>query len=190
MNYLNLPPLSAELSTAAKEFAKGLALSDNRAGFSSRYDETINAAVYEFTPVHSLARQANQEYEQYFGEWLIPVVGVMKNTADIPAQLPPHFDKLRKVAVNYVLEPGGAKVTTDFYNAHRDGDLSEGLHIGYEDIKPVASHTIKPETWHVIDVQQAHAVHGIETERVIFGFVLASNPAYDTFMAKFKDTLC
>lgn len=191
MKYLSLPRLSQELEAAVRAVASRVAVVDNRGIFNKAYNNTINPAVYEFAQAHELTELTNREYSAYFGETLIPVVGVMRNLSDEPAELPPHFDKLRKVAINYVLETGGDDVTTDLYDVTRDpeGDLSIGKNWRYHEVSLASSHVIRQQKWHVLDVQRAHAVHNIRTTRILFGVVLATNPSYKNFLDRFKDKL-
>lgn len=61
-----------------------------------------------------------------------------------------HWDP-RAYAINYVIQPGGDNVTTSFY------DQSENL---------VESTVLPLFQWHMLDVQQLHAVSNIDSERV------------------------
>lgn len=191
MRYLALPPVSSELEAAALAVAEGLALSDNRPGFSRLYADSTNIVMYEFAQAPDLTQTINTEFGGFFGEHLHPVVGVMRNTGVGAAEIPPHFDRFRKLAVNYVLRSGG-KATTDFYDFERgDGeDISQGLHLSYDGLAFVDGSIIPEKRWHVVNVQQAHAVHNIESTRVTLGFVLGSNPDFISFTDTHKDLLC
>lgn len=191
MRYLALPPVSAELEAAALAVAEGLALSDNRPGFSRLYAEGTNIVLYEFAQAPELAHAVNTAFGSFFSEPLHPVVGVMRNTGVEPAEIPPHFDRFRKLAINYVLRSGGS-ATTDFYDSERgDGeDISQGLHLSYDGLTLVDGSVIPEKRWHVLNVQRAHAVHNIESTRVVLGFVLGSNPDFISFTDTHKDLLC
>lgn len=191
MRYLALPPVSSELEAAALAVAEGLALSDNRPGFSRLYADDTNIVMYEFAQADDLTQAVNAEFGGFFGEHLYPVVGVMRNTGTGVAEIPPHFDRFRKLAVNYVLQSGG-EAATNFYDSERgDGaDLSQGQHLSYDGLAFVDGAVIPEKRWHVINVQQAHAVHNIESTRVVLGFVLGSNPDFISFTNMHKDLLC
>lgn len=61
-----------------------------------------------------------------------------------------HWDP-REYAINYILNLGGSNVITTFYDAEEN---------------PVESAVLPLETWHILNVQQLHAVHNIESERI------------------------
>ena len=62
-----------------------------------------------------------------------------------------HKDITRNVAFNYILQPGGDKVSTNLYD---------------EDQKLICSEIIQPKRWHRLKTDVYHNVTGMTTERV------------------------
>jgi hypothetical protein len=192
MMYVNLPQPTDALLSAVRHFAQGVATSDNRSVFNAFYKNKINPVVYEFAPAFELAEISNKEFQTVLGEPAIPVVGVMKNVTEEPAELPPHVDKLRKAAINFVVDAGGDSVETKFYNVQRspNADLNTGLNFQYNQIAEVESHVLNEHQWHVVDVQRVHSVHNVTGTRLLFGLVVESNPDYKSFLERYKERLC
>lgn len=63
-----------------------------------------------------------------------------------------HTDVNRNLAYNYIIEPGGPAVATNFH---------------YPEIQKMESYVIKPHRWHRLRVDVKHNVTGIESERIV-----------------------
>lgn len=72
----------------------------------------------------------------------------------IRANLPMHIDYVSKVKFHYILDAGGDKVTTNFY----DSDAKTLLE----------SVVLKEHSWHILKVDGYHDVTGIENNRTRF----------------------
>ena len=78
----------------------------------------------------------------------------------------PHTD-FRKWSLNYILECGGDKVSTEFYKMPGK-DLFLGPNVRLDDpapYAPVYKVVIQPHRWHIINANVLHAVRHIESAR-------------------------
>jgi len=192
MMYINLPKPTEHILGKVRVFADTLKQKDNRHLFFNTYGNSINPVAYEFTEFKDITDETEELFCGVFKEKLHPVVGVMHNLTDTLATFPPHCDRLRRTAVNYVVETGGKNTTTDFYNIERseNEDVSFGPHYQYEQVTLENTYKVPKNCWHVFNAQKTHAVHNIENTRILFGVVLASNPSYEHFINMHKGKLC
>jgi hypothetical protein len=86
-------------------------------------------------------------YKSYLQEDFLPILAVTDNVLGIPSCTPPHCDKYRKTAINYLLAQGGDSVTTSFYKQTRQSSsLDQAEHLCYQNLDV--------ETQHVLPLQQ------------------------------------
>lgn len=185
MNILNLdlPKLPEEIITKVRLFANQLGFSNNRDVFNQCHNYKINSVNYDFNQFTEIDDEINQLYGNYFNEKLYSIVGVMRNVTNNISEFPPHCDRYRKTAINFLIDNGGENVVTRFYDFERsdNDDLSKGENLKYSQINFVSEHKLEPKNWYAFNVQKCHSVNNIESTRLLFGLVLESNQNYKTF---------
>lgn len=79
-----------------------------------------------------------------------------------------HTDRTRKYSLLYVLQPGGAKVVTRWYQDPGHPIWREGIvHIhDHSKLELLTELEIPPRTWVCINAQCIHSVEGIQTQRI------------------------
>lgn len=196
--YPQLPPLPAELEQEIVTAANSLAPDESgRQWVEQFHDNQIRAVSHVYGRGHTiLSEHFQQELQRIYGpyfdnERLVGIVGKLENTYGSGlAESPPHCDRFRHFAVNYLLQSGGTNVLTCFYNEHRVGtDLTEAENGRYNNLTLDFKVCIPERIWHAYDVQYYHSVENIENARLMFSLVLASNPDFDTFKKNYKNIL-
>jgi len=120
---LNLPTPPKELQTLVRLFSNSWAKDEPKINYVNNLTNS-NSAAHDFVPytVGPEAEQMNpymKEYEEIFGESIVPILGIMKNITTKPACIPPHLDKVKGASVNFVIESGGDNCTTVLYDKAR-----------------------------------------------------------------------
>ena len=84
------------------------------------------------------------------------------------AMLGAHTDRTRKYSLLYVLQTGGARVTTRWYREPDQDIWREGIvHIhDHSQLELLDELEIPVRTWVCINAQCIHAVEGIQTQRI------------------------
>jgi hypothetical protein len=193
--YLNLPPLSTEISDQLTKFA--MAIPPDSEGqkwleeFHSNEIHSISVAYGRVPIPDQLQQEIRNIYSVFFGEEVKAVVANLSNTyGDRLAESPPHCDRARKVSINYILQTGGDNVRTCFFNEKRKGtDLTAAENLTYDQLTRNFDVCLPYNTWHSFDVQTYHSVENIESTRVLFSLILPSNPDFITFKEKYKDII-
>lgn len=129
-------------------------------------------------------------YQPYFKSPIEIVIAKIKNASSCPSVSPPHCDRGRTVAINYLLQAGGDAVATCFYHEYRIGsDLSQSENIFYQDVNLAFKVIFPIKTWHIFDPQRAHSVENIKDERFIFSIYLPDNPNFGEFKLIYSNLL-
>lgn len=138
-----------------------------------------------------IQKEINEVYSSYFQQPVIGIVGNLSNIGDSePAQAPPHCDRFRKTAINYIMQTGGDNVYTCFYKKLRNNDnLSEAANSLYSEVTLDDKIKLPAKTWHAYNVQQYHSVEGITDTRLIFSLLLDSNPSLDDIEIQYPELL-
>jgi hypothetical protein len=133
-----------------------------------------NNAAGEFFKTDEVTKLALSEYQRYFYNNLIPMIGLLRNTkTGVPAGYAPHSDRIRNVAINFYIDLGGSNVSTVFYDKYDpDNDLVGGYNAKYEDLTKVGEYFCNDSTWYVFNSRQYHSVENIETTRVMMSLSL------------------
>jgi len=78
----------------------------------------------------------------------------------------PHCDR-RKWALNYIIDPGGPDVRTEFYLEHNQSLLRDSniRVFDYNRLTTVHNVNILPGKWHLINTNVLHGVTNVETVR-------------------------
>jgi hypothetical protein len=108
------------------------------------------------------------------GNWVKQTSGVRE-----PGQAHAHIahtDRVRRVAINYIIDTGGENVRTSWYrergqSLHRDykgaGEMVAGRkQINYSDLELVESVVFEPMSWYMIQTDVIHDVQNITANRV------------------------
>ena len=195
--FLNLPDPPAALANALVESCKQIPLfEEKRIWVDNFHRNEISIAAHEYgTNDTALAQEILQEiqnvYQKFFPNTQVSaVVGKIKNVLPQPSQSPPHCDRARYVAINYLLELGGPNVNTVFYKESRSNpDLSSASNIYYKDVTLDFKTVFPLHKWHAYDVQHYHSVENIVTERYLFSLLLSSNPTFTEFLQNYTDLI-
>ena len=149
-------------------FPENSVYEQNRQRHETMTGNTVNVAkcVYYTHPL--LSKYTQEVYQPFFEEPIIPLVIKLVNTRPgTPSFYLPHYDQKRITSLNFYLEPGGANVTTSFYNEQGHFDLSGNV-CTYEDVTLKSRHSMNEQEWYLLDVNQYHSVENIETNRIAF----------------------
>ena len=143
-------------------------------------------------PDDLLVKDLDLLYKDYFpGQELLFTTSRTSNVVGQKSILPPHCDRKRKLAINYVLKTGGSQVSTCFYKERRSTptlDTSENRH--YKDLTFDFLEVLPEKTWHCFDVQTFHSVNDIETDRFLLMINLrTTNPSIGEFSLKYKNLM-
>ena len=197
VSFLNLPALSDSMFTVVKEFANSI--EPDRAGqewIQNFHNNQIHAVSHVYGKPHAflsqeLQQELNQIYYPYFQQSIMAIVAKFENLdLGIPAQSPPHCDRYRQTAINYIIQTGGPEVRTCFYQqSRRVQDLSQAENAQYHELDLESCQVIPERTWHVYDVQKYHSVENILTSRLIFSLVLEHNPDLVSFTTQYSKLL-
>ena len=195
--YLNLPQLPRDIEQEIINTADKIPSDESgRLWIEEFHNHQVHAVSHVYGRANSilngqLQEEIQQLYGKYFNENLVAVVGKLENTGGVQlAEAPPHCDRARYVAINYLIKSGGSNVLTCFYNEHRSNDdLTMAENVKYNQITLNCKVCIPERQWHSYDVQYVHSVENIENTRLLFSIVPISNPNFDTFQKKYKDLI-
>lgn len=128
----------------------------------------------------------NKLYSPYLKQSVIGIITKFQNLDPrSTAVVPPHCDRGRRIAINYMLQAGGTSVTTCFYKQRRKSstlDRSENAPFLEVDLDYEIQFATKQ--WHSYDVQVYHGVKNIESSRIFLALLLDSNPTLEEFMSQ------
>jgi hypothetical protein len=197
INFLDIPTLDHTLTKEIVDRANALGPDlESIAWLEHFHDHNIQAVsqIYArdaaiFSP--ELQNKIQQFYQPYFLTPVIPIFGVFENTyKDYTAECPPHCDRYRKVAVNYIIQTGGSNVLTCFYkNRRTNSNLETAENSRYENVILDFKIRLPEQIWHTYDVQTYHSVENIETKRIILSLYLENNLNYNDFIESHKQLL-
>jgi hypothetical protein len=194
--WLNLPAVPEHLEHQLIAWCQQIKIQPEKLEWMNQFHNNqvpIAAQEYgnEHTVIpHNLSQQLIEFYSSYFDGEIVPIVARTKNMLTVPSTTPPHCDRRRYVAVNYLLEPGGANVTTSFYREHRGlQDLSSARNTTYDQVTCLASYVLPRGRWHAFNAQQFHSVENIETERYLFSWLIEKNPTFDEFLQQYQSLI-
>jgi hypothetical protein len=188
LKFLNLPALPVDLNLQLIELCKQVKTRDQVTPWLAEFHNHISIASQEYgngrtqMPLQML-QDIVKFYRPYFQEDFLPILAVTDNLNNKALSCtPPHCDKFRKTAVNYVLTNGGENVETVFYKEQRtNDDFSVAEHKKYSELTFLEKHVLPENKWHVFDVQTFHSVENIAHRRCILSLILKSNPSFDDF---------
>jgi hypothetical protein len=193
LKFLNLPQLPDDLNLQLIDFCKQVKTRDHITPWLAEFHDYIPIASQEYGNERTqlplwMAQQIVQLYKPYFQENFLPILAVTDNIYDcVPSCTPPHCDKFRKTAINYLLTKGGLNVETVFYEERRSDNVFDvAEHKKYHEVTFLEKYVLPEQQWHAFDVQTFHSVENITNRRCILSLILQSNPEFDDFMLKYS----
>jgi hypothetical protein len=195
--YLNLPAVPDKLADRLIAGCKLIEINQERLNrCKNRFTYPAPVAAQEYgnengVMSQDLIEELRSLYGKLFKGGIISVYGLAKNVAGLPSLTPPHTDRSRRVAINYLLQTGGTNVTTTFYAERNsdDADLSVSRHLPYEQATVESKVILLEKKWHCFNAQQLHSVENIETERYYLSLVLIHNNSYEDFINYYSHLL-
>jgi hypothetical protein len=179
---INLPKPSEKLINLIKTVAADRPTNIGGKAVHDAIQESYrNNAAGEFFRTEEITQLALSEYQHYFYNNVIPMIGLLRNTrTDQLAGYAPHSDRIRNVAINFYIDLGGSNVSTVFYDKYDpEDDLVGGYNAKYEDLNKVGEYFCNDSTWYVFNSRQYHSVENIETTRVMLSLSLIGINAED-----------
>jgi hypothetical protein len=189
--FLNLPQLTEPLLTAVMQVCDQVQTRSVVAPWLADFHNSVPVASQEYGNKRTemplwLIKQIAEVYKPYFQQPVWPILAVTDCVTDTAGCTPPHCDKFRGTAINYVLASGGDHVTTTFYKETRSGDsLETADHLRYENVTVGQQIVIPVGQWHAFDVQTFHSVENITGRRCILSLILSSNPNFQEFVDQY-----
>lgn len=164
---LNLPDPSPELIRQFRDAAAQVYLDpDNKRWLDEFYDNQINSALHRFCPLPELDQALRDQYQTYFPKHRIDCwAGIMRPANNEPACLPPHVDRGRTLAINYVVDHGGDLVSTLLYDQILDV-TDQSTNLRYDQVQ-VVEHHVLGQGWMAYNVNRCHSVERIQGTRLI-----------------------
>jgi len=194
--YLNLPQLPDKIYNKLVEICYSTVLNEQSRLWTHDFHRgELVVAGHEggiVVPDDLLVKDLDLLYKDYFpGQELLFTISRTSNVVGQKSILPPHCDRKRKLAINYVLKTGGSQVLTCFYKEHRSTptlDTAENRY--YKDLTFDFLEVLPEKTWHCFDVQTFHSVNDIETDRFLLMINLrTTNPSIEEFSLKYKNLM-
>lgn len=195
--FLNLPKPPVALATQLINCCQQIPLfEEHRIWVDNFHRNEIPVAAHEYGTKDTalsaeIQNQVREVYQKFFPNTTVSaVVGKIKNVLAVPSQSPPHCDRARYVAINYLLELGGPDVLTVFYKESRHNpDLSSAANIYHKDVTVDFKTVIPLHQWHAYDVQHYHSVENIISERYLFSLLLDTNPTFADFRQRYENLI-
>lgn len=193
---LKLPPLPTDLRNSVAELCKQINYSNDRASRISSYypghNYSIAAQEYGTEQCPPVPRDIIEEFRKIYGDifqgGIMVVIGGAKNVLGCPSVTPPHCDRLRRVAINYLLDLGGHDVITTVYHEKRRGhDLSAGENLPYDVLTPATRVILEKDKWHAFDPQHYHSVENITETRYYLSLHPIHNFTFDELLTQYSD---
>ena len=194
--YLNLPQVPDKIYNKLVEICYSTVLNEQSRLWTHDFHRgELVVAGHEggiVVPDDLLVKDLDLLYKDYFpGQELLFTTSRTSNVVGQKSILPPHCDRKRKLAINYVLKTGGSQVSTCFYKERRSTptlDAAENRY--YKDLTFDFLEVIPEKIWHCYDVQTFHSVNDVETDRFLFSIILrTTNPSIEEFSLKYKNLM-
>ena len=114
-----------------------------------------------------------KQYRSFFSTKTTPIVIAHVNiNPSTPAEIMPHTDSQRRVAFNFIADPGGSNVKNQmYYNYYDQEDISlvDTIQFSHEESKLEGVYTLEHNHWYGLNVRYSHGVTNIETKRLLLG---------------------
>lgn len=170
---VDLPDPSSHLIKTVLEFADQFQFDlDKKRWLDEFHRNKINSGLHHFDSPGWLGDLLQKEYQGFFPLHRISgMIGIVKNSQDSVACLPPHTDRSRAVGLNYFLELGGTNVETVFYD-QVNPIVGMATNIPYDQLKEVGRLCVAEPGWYCYRVERAHSVENIESRRIFIAIRL------------------
>jgi len=179
MNYLklNLPKPSEEIIELFNQISNRLKteedmvyINNTRHWVYSNHPNEKNLAFCSYIGSSELTDLGRKEYGYLFEETIhVGGINLINEDTSIIARYPPHTDHNRITALNYMLSPGGDKVSTVTYKQHdSEGHAYSSGKMDFDGSEIDRIYQMNDQLWYGLDVKQYHSVENIETIRSIF----------------------
>jgi len=194
--FLQLPPVPQHLQQALLKDCGKIKYDQTKLNWMQQFHNCqCQIAAQEYGEPNAVissdtAAELVSYYQPFFTSKIVPLIAGTKNFSSDTSSTPPHCDRRRSVAVNFLLQAGGTNVVTSFYQQRRsNNDLSKSENIAYHQVD-VQSQTVIPEhVWHAFDAQQVHSVENIKSERYLLSIFLLDNPSIDKFVNEYSNLI-
>ena len=188
---LNLPPLPSEVIQEIRLSTNTLAFDKSKTEWmNSFHGNELNCANHDYFIHDGIAEQVNSVYGKIFNQTIAPLVGIQRNTTNHVGLTPPHLDRIRYTAINFMIDLGGDSVTTNFYDCYREEEhFNTAKNIHYNEINKVDGAVFGKYEWCAFNAQQCNSVENIENIRIFLGLRLEKNIKFDDFLVEYKDLI-
>jgi hypothetical protein len=192
ISFLNLPPVPEDLCVRLEAMCKNLEFDEDGILWMhhlQRGELTVAGLCYgnDFLGPE-ISEELGSVFNEYFpGEELLFVIGRISSLNGEKSVAPPHCDRGRYVAINFLLQTGGTEVNTCFFKELRTKPMDNtSENIYHKDVTFDFKQKLPAKTWHCFDVQTFHSVENIESDRLLFSICLRTNPTYEKFVERYK----
>ena len=198
--FLNLPDLPKTVDQKLYEICKSVKTDNDRLNsFRNSFNfngdlTTIALQEYNTDQIKQIPKKILTElkdiYSPIFREEVHVSLGIARSIESTKSLTPPHCDRKRHVAINYILKSGGDNVVTTFYKEKRkNSDLNTGESLDYDQVSFSSCCVLPERKWHTFNAQQYHSVENIKTERYYFSLLPLSNPTFEKFIEQHKSLI-
>lgn len=194
---IDLPQLPIWAKKELLALCNTIEISESRAlKWKSFFPTTYNLAAQEYgtEAVSQIPDALLNELKNIYGKFFMggANIGVAASVSinGTPSVIPPHCDRVRRTAINYLLDLGGDQVTTTFYKQQRStNDLSLSENVIYDAVEPLESVQIPRDVWHTFDPQRFHSVENITGRRHYLSLYPIFNPSFSDFCREYHDMI-
>lgn len=193
IEFLNLPKLPIDVKTDLLDHYQQIFIDLSKIKWMNRFHEhSISIAAQEAGNENTKMPKKLREkilsiYQPFFSDPIDIFTTRTKNLLNVASCTPPHCDRLRKLAINYIVRTGGNAVNLTLYNENRkNNDLTAAENCKYSEVTIKNSVVLPEERWHCYGVQRFHSVENIETERYLLSILLMNNPDFEEFTKNYR----
>lgn len=185
--FLDLPAVPAEIQSTLIDCVENMpGDQDSVKWMNDFHNQQINSAEMIYGNKHTilddkLIESIAKIYRSDLGD-VLPIVGRIRTVNQEPATIPPHCDRGRHVALNYILTKGGDFVETVLYQEHRPTtSLDTSQNCRFDQVSCGKYYNLPLHQWHAFNAQRYHSVRNITGTRIILSLVLLEKSTWDEF---------
>ena len=191
---INLPDIPNNIKEYLVQLAESIVVSEEKRQWVQRFQGNLYTVAFqeygtENTQIDSTVKeQLDQIFCRFFpDENIWYTLGKIQGLPDQVSLIPPHCDRGRHTACNYLLSTGGEHVRTVFYNRIRDKEnLDSAVNILKSQVVEESSIVMDLNQWYIFNAQQAHGVENLTGTRLIFSIVFPNNLTFSEFVQKYQ----
>lgn len=192
---INLPDIPNNIKEYLVQLAGSIVVSEEKRQWVEQFQDNLYTIAFqeygtENTQIDlNVKEQLDQIFCKFFpDEDIWYTLGKIQAVPGQISLIPPHCDRGRHTACNYLLSTGGIDVKTVFYNRIRDKEnLDSALNILKSQVVEESSIVMGLNQWYIFNAQQAHGVENITDTRLIFSIIFTKNQEYNKFVKKYKN---